>query len=236
MEIFHTVLMVIHILAGAFCLLGGAYLIIAPGKGNARHKQLGRLFTWCMATIVATAFIMIGFFRFNIFLLVVSIFSGYLTFSGYRVLRRKTPGSHTHLDYWVAVATMLTGIGLAGYGGWILMINGSRGMVLAILCMVFAFFIFMTSRTDLIVFRQTEMQDRLWWKYHHMRAMIGAFIAVFTAFLVNNMGNFIPDFGFNWIIWILPAAVGVPLSGYWAKLMKRELALKKTVKKSEVVN
>lgn len=220
MENIRLLLIIIHVSAGITSLVAGIIAMVAPGKGNQRHKKIGRVFLWCMAVIVSSAFVMMTLHRFHLFLFVISIFSGYMTFSGYRVLRRKTPGSQTALDYVVAYLNLLAGAGLAAYGGWVWF--SFNNLILASLCLIFAYFIIQTSRTDLIVFRKKEMQDRYWWKYHHMRAMIGAFIASFTAFAVNNGERFFGNNDYLWLLWVLPAAIGVPMSIYWARRVKAE--------------
>ena len=50
---------------------------------------------------------------------------------------------------------------------------------------------------------------KLFWYYMHIGQMSGAYIATVTAFLVNN-GRWFP-FVPGIVLWLLPAAVGVPL-------------------------
>ena len=81
-----------HVFAGASVLLSGLVAMLAP-KGGRGHRMAGQLYFWGMFWIFASALLLIGMVRFNIFLLVMGVFSFYLTFSGYRVLKRKGAGT-----------------------------------------------------------------------------------------------------------------------------------------------
>ena len=59
----HEILNWIHIIAGGAMLLLGLVLIVMPGKGMLRHKQVGRAFVAMTTIVVLTAVIVISFFR-----------------------------------------------------------------------------------------------------------------------------------------------------------------------------
>src|SRR5882757_7771457 len=77
----------VHIAAGfgAFLL---APVALATAKGGKQHKRWGMVYLWCMGIVAATALPMAVFLP-VLFLALVAVFSFYLAFSGYRVLKLK---------------------------------------------------------------------------------------------------------------------------------------------------
>ena len=76
--------------------------------------------------------------------------------------------------------------------------------------------------------RKPEVSKMEWW-YEHMGAMLGAGIAFHTAFLVFGAQSLI-DYagvlgGLSWILWVLPAAIGVPPPVLWARPHRRKFAV-----------
>ena len=80
-------LLAVHIAAG-----GAAFLLapvaLATAKGGKQHKRWGMVYLWAMGVVAVTALPM-ALYRPVLFLALVAIFSFYLAFSGYRVLRLK---------------------------------------------------------------------------------------------------------------------------------------------------
>src|SRR5271170_2202218 len=77
----------VHVTAGAMAFLL-APVALATAKGGKQHKRWGMVYFWSMGVVAATALPM-ALFRPVLFLALVAVFSFYLTFSGYRVLRLK---------------------------------------------------------------------------------------------------------------------------------------------------
>lgn len=216
----HALFTYFHILSGTLMLLVGGYLLFAPGKGNRRHKQLGKVFALSTSGVVLSAVLIMVFFRFSPFLFAIAIFSGYMCFSGYRVLRRKKQGSHTALDWSVAVVTAISGIALLIYG--ILLLQKPGLEVLAYLSIGFAVAITHTAYRDIRVFLRKKPMEKMWWWYQHMGNMGGAWIASLTAFLVQNGGRFFPGFEQQWIFWVAPGvAYGVAMTIWVGKYRRK---------------
>ena len=70
------------------------------------------------------------------------------------------------------------------------------------------------------MFRNPPKADKMWWWYHHMDAMLGSYIAAITAFTVQSGISLAPTWDTAWILWLLPAAIGVPLVNKWIKRYK----------------
>ena len=101
----HEANILIHIVAGAGALLLGL-LALASIKGGKLHNSSGRYFLWLMGIVILTGLLGVFVFDRNVFLLVITVLSAYLAFSGYRCLILKT-NSPRVLDIFVAVLSAL---------------------------------------------------------------------------------------------------------------------------------
>lgn len=208
-----TFLLKSHALAGFLTLFLGT-LNLLNKKGAKLHKRIGIAYMLCMGWIFVSAIFIIAFVRFNFFLLVIAVFSFYLCFSGYRVLKRKKPGKVKPADWIAATLTLLFGIYLLGMAVYLL-VKGN--MLMGILSILFGFGTANTAWSDIKIFRKQEFNEKKWWWYHHMQAMCASMIAAVTAFLVQNAGKFFPDFEQQWIFWLLPTVIATPLLVVWIR-------------------
>lgn len=204
-----------HVLLGALCLLSGIIPMVTK-KGGKLHRQTGRLFFWSMFGIFLTALIMITFYRFSFFLLVIGVFSFYMCFTGYRVLYRKKQGEQTWIDWTGAIITVVAGCSFLFLGGFRFLSSGNLNP-LTILLFVFGILTSWAAIEDMILFRRKEIDDKLWWFYHHMSAFCGAYIAAITAFAVQMSGTHLAHVEYAWLSWILPATLGIPMISFWKR-------------------
>lgn len=205
-----------HILAGAIVLLTGFLAIIIKPRGSKFHKKVGILYFYGMLWIFISSLAM-NCFRFNFFLSMISVFSFYLSFSAYRVLKRKTQDKIIWIDWFGSIFTLFAGVIFVLFGAYI--IYSSQNIVLAFLSMFFGAFTIWTAWSDIVIFRKTEYDDKMWWYFHHAGNMMGSFIAAVTAFSVNVLPKFTPNSDINWIYWLLPTAVGTPIL---IRILKKE--------------
>lgn len=217
---FEKITLALHVIAGSIALLTGLLAIVLGKKGDKTHRRIGLVFFWAMTTIFVTSWVVFIFLRFVPFLFVISVFSYYLCFAGYRVTKHKKAGTALLIDHaaaWFALVVGIFGIGMGIYIG----ITQPNQIILAVLSALFGYFTASSGYRDIKLFKQAEYADKMWWWYYHMQSMIGGFIAAFTAFSVQNGYKFMPD-EIAWTLWILPAAVGVPLSNMWAKKYQKK--------------
>lgn len=208
-----------HIIAGAAILVFGTYAL-ATKPGGKTHRVVGKIFFWSMAWIFLSTIYMVSAIRFNLFLLIIGIFSFYLSFSAYRVLYRKKKERVLWIDWTGAILTVLAGIVMMGLAIWIWQQQGIGPAVY--LCAIFGFFTVQVAWRDIRVFRTGSLDHPMWWLYQHMSGMGGAYIAGITAFLVQASARWFPTWDGQWIIWIIPGVLGgILLSRYIGSYRKK---------------
>jgi uncharacterized membrane protein len=212
-----------HIICGALVLLIGLIIMIAQPKGNKTHKKLGWVYYLAMCWISLSAIIGMIFFNFHLFLFPIAIFSFHLVYSGFRSIKLKNSTKAAWYDWLVAIGTLLVGVGLLIYGVEIIGTNKGLG----ILSLVFGFFIGWSGLEDVFLYKNLAKKDKMWWWFHHMRGMLGGFLAAFTAFLVQN-GEIIPVIGQSWIIWVVPGVAGGVGISRWTSYYKKKFAVANT--------
>jgi uncharacterized membrane protein len=209
-----------HIVAGSISLLTGLLAIILGKKGDNTHKKIGIVFFYAMLVVFLSSWIVFVFIRPNVFLFVISVFSFYLCFSGYFVLKRKKIGLEKWYD--IAAAWFALIIGALGIIYGAIYLYQKMNFIMAGLVIGFSYFTFSFGLRDVRFYMKPPQQlDKMWWWYYHMQSMIGGFIAAFTAFAVQNADKVLPN-NMSWIMWVLPAAVGVPLSSWWANKYRKK--------------
>ena len=109
-------LIISHVVAGATTLLSGLLAAFVGKRGGALHKKVGAAFYWSMFWVFISALLIIIFVRFSAFLLVIAIFSWYMTFSGVRVLKLKKTKKAQPIDWTAAILTLIAGLFFIGMG------------------------------------------------------------------------------------------------------------------------
>lgn len=89
LTVIHKINIAVHIVAGSSALIVGLMALIV-NKGKKLHRLTGRLFLMLMSVVILTGLIGVFVFRRNAFLLVITVLSGYLAFSGYRVIKARS--------------------------------------------------------------------------------------------------------------------------------------------------
>lgn len=210
----------IHITCGTICLISGLMPMFSK-KGGKIHRRAGATFFWSMFGIFISALALITFIKFNFFLLIIGVFSFYQCFTGYRVLYRKKPGQQKWFDWAGAIITLLAGLSFIGMGIW-RVIEYSSFSSITILLFIFGVLTSLTATTDIRMFLKTDIDEKLWWYYHHLVAFSGAYIAAVTAFAVQMGGTHFPNSEFVWMTWVLPGVIGGLLISFWKRKYMRK--------------
>lgn len=207
-----------HIFCGATVLLLGLVNIIAR-KGTKNHVLIGRIYVGAMWWICISAFGIILFYRFSMFLMVIAVITFYTSFVGLRVLKRRTLGSEKWYDWLASILTGLFGIGLLIYAVTIFM--SGRNEVLGILSIVFGIAALNMGFQDIRFFVKPKTDDKKWWLYQHIGAISGSYIAAITAFAVQN-GEALGVTNHNWLLWVTPGVIGSFIISFAIKRQKKK--------------
>lgn len=187
---------------GVLSMLGGfgALLVL---KGSLRHKRLGWVFVvgQALATVVVSPVIAVTQ---NVFLGGMGAFAAYMTWTGWRIARRKDAPA-TGMDLGISGGMVLGGVLFAAWGAKALAAGHSLGLVPIFMGLGGALF----ARSHWRWFR-AQPGGRRPWVVMHLGAIGGGLIAALTAFsaaVLSNYATWIPEF----VVWLAPAAVLSPL-------------------------
>lgn len=217
MELLFKILLIIHIIAGTIGLFTGTINIIRK-KGDKPHILVGKFFFWGMMVNAIAGFVM-SIMHNNIFLLIIAVFSFYLTATGQRFLSLKKldKGQKPETIDWIITSTMLVfALSFIVYGTLLILSQNSFGTVL----LVFGLISLLMVRKDIRMYKR-KIKFKNYWLLIHIQRMVAAYIAALTAFLVVN-NTYLPSI----VAWLLPGVILTPLIFYWS----RKNAIKKSVK------
>jgi len=215
MDIFINTFLALHITAGAIALLV-APVAIAVQKGGEAHKRWGRVFFWSMTVIFITA-IILALYKWNLFLLMIAVFSYYSVVSAYRwlYLKKMHLGQRPKkIDWFALIVAALFNLWFVGWGIY-MATNGHYGFF-AYLAIGFGTAGLLTAKGNLMKFLKHPPKNT--WIYEHIGGMLGGYIATVTAFSSQVM-VFLP----GWMQWIWPTLVGVPVIMYWTRRYRNRL-------------
>lgn len=205
-QIIRTVLW-LHIVAG-FTGFFIAPVALITQKGGDTHRKWGKVYFWAMTFSVLSS-LLVAAYRPNVFLFLIGIFSFYLAFTGYRVLRRKRPDlgqNATALDWAVAGFTLATSMFMIAKGSVDLDAVAVR---LNPVLIVFGILGTLAAGNDLYKFVRPS-RDKNAWYFDHMTGMVASYIAAVSAFSVVNF-TFLPPM----VRWLWPTVIGTPLLVLW---------------------
>jgi len=197
---------------------GGIALVVAPlamatVKGGRAHRMWGKVYFWAMAAVSLSAAI-IAIWRPLVFLGLLSIFSFYSAFRGYRILTlKKSPASL--LDWSAAAGLLAAGVGLVILAIWT---PASIRLPSPMVALVFGLLAAKGAISDMRSFSAGAKIKMGWW-YAHMEGMLVSYIAALTAFSAVNFESFPRA-----IVWLWPTAVGAPIIMIWTSYYRRKFA------------
>ncbi|MBC7446850.1 MAG: DUF2306 domain-containing protein [Hymenobacteraceae bacterium] len=214
-----------HIGAGAVALFAGLVPILGR-KGGALHRRAGRVYVGAMIIVALTALVLTALLPLTggrLFLTGIAFLSFYLSFTGWRAARRRVRSVGKQflpkqfklfgqklfglapLDTALALGTLLVGLLMVGAGLYWrdLLFSFFGGLIL-----LFA------GRDAYSAFRATPPGQPEPWVFRHISRMGGSYITTFTAFLVVNLGHWLPASAPGWLDtagWIVPSLIGTLL-------------------------
>ncbi|MEM6646662.1 MAG: DUF2306 domain-containing protein [Bacteroidota bacterium] len=216
MSTFYGIILGIHIAAGMTALF------VAPGammakKGKAWHRRWGKIYFWCMFVVAVSAVVM-ALIKPNLFLLLLAVFSFYLSFSGYRVLYRKKPGARVPmLDWAVTGITIVASAAMTIYGATVLAGGNDFGTVM----LVFGVLGTSGAGQDLRSFIRPSADKHAWF-FKHMTGFLTSYIATVSAFSAVNF-MFLPPV----VRWLWPTVIGTVGLIVWSRHYRKKFARKR---------
>jgi uncharacterized membrane protein len=178
----HTANIVTHVAAGSLALLCGVVALLTP-KGGRRHRQAGRIFLYLLAVVVMTGLFGVFIFKRNAFLLVITLLSGYLGYSGFRIIKLKNNRPHV-ADIAAAIITLVAALYFLYYLSRI----GMMWSPVVIYSTVG--YLFVVIAYDLARYLIPARYYRNGWLYEHIVKMVSAFSGLLSAF----SGTVFPQF------------------------------------------
>lgn len=223
-------LIVSHVVSGSSVLLLG-FIQMLNRKGGKSHIVLGKIYVGAMWWICFSALAIITWYRFSAFLMVIAVLTFHSSFVGVRMLKRKKTKDVRWYDWMTNIITMCFGVGLVGYAVFVY-INHPGSMVFIFLCSLFGTFTFFNSYKDLKFLTKKEEKSKRWRIKQHVSAMGGSYIAAVTAFTIQNPDIFIPYPTHQWLLWVLPSAIGSPIiARVLTRMDKQSVSFVKTAEK-----
>lgn len=208
----HQANILIHVIAGSAALMVSLLIFILK-KGGTTHRKLGRLFLIFVFIVIATGLMGVLIFGRNSFLLVLTILSGYSAYSGYRVLKIKTPNP---LDITIASLTMTCGLFYVYY------LNSADFVWSPIVIYSTLGTLFLYITYDFLRYLIPKLKYQKIFIYEHIYKMTSAFTALFAAFIGTVFSDYQP------YSQLLPSAFGTFLAialmlSYYLKLKSRKV-------------
>ncbi len=216
MENFIQYTLYLHAFSGGIALISGLIAIFTK-KGQKVHVRSGLVYFWSMLSVIITGLI-VGFYRENIFLQCIAIFSFYMAFTGKRFLRNKKDINPKFIDWFVGALSSSVGVTMLAFGVYYLIKIGFKSLVPMLL--VFGFLLSWMTLEDLRKMYLKQFVKGAW-LLNHISRMGGSFIATSTAFLLVNT-SIEP----TWIMWLLPTAIGTPMIIISSRTWRKKLNLK----------
>lgn len=208
-----------HVFSGGVALLSGIGAI-ATKKGHKKHKLSGNIYFWAMLSVITTA-LFVGFYRNNIFLQTVAVFSFYMAFTGKRALRYKKEICPEPIDWTVNLIALSVAIFMI----YLAIVNalkiGFRGVVPVLF--VFGGILLAMALQDIVKLRKRNFIKNKW-LLTHIGRMGGSFIATTTAFLLTNI-----HFNPGWVVWLAPTLLGTPIIIYSIRKWRIKMSPKKVI-------
>lgn len=197
MELFHQSNIVIHVIAGSTALLLGLIALLSL-KGGKVHNASGRYFLGLIAIVILTGLIGVFVFGRNTFLLVITVLSGYVAFSGMRALRAKSNQPRA-----VDIMVSLISLGVLGYFLYYFQSIGMFWSPVVIYSGVSALLFVIVYDFLRYLIPAKSYQKRRIWLYEHIYKMTSAFSGLLAAFVGTVFDQYQP------YSQTLPSALGV---------------------------
>ncbi|MFD0864030.1 hypothetical protein ACFQ1M_17575 [Sungkyunkwania multivorans] len=197
MEILHKFNIILHIVAGSIALLLGLVALLSI-KGDKLHNNSGKYFLRFISIVIFTGLVGVFIFGRNTFLLVITVLSGYVSFSGFRVLVNKANVPKV-IDILAAIISLVVLLYFLYYFKSIGMIwepiiiySTAGALLLVVIYDVLRYLI-----------PKEHYKKKKIWVYEHIYKMTSAFAALLSAFSGTVLEQYQPHSQY------IPSALGI---------------------------
>ncbi len=197
MEIAHKLNILLHIITGSIALLLGLIALLST-KGTKTHNTSGKYFLRFISIVIFTGLIGVFVFGRNTFLLVITVLSGYVSFSGYRVLLLKS-NTPKRIDILIAVISLL----ILTYFLYYFKSIGMIWSPIIIYSTVGALLFIIIYDFLRYLIPEKKYKKHKIWIYEHIYKMTSAFAALLSAFVGTVFEKYQPHSQY------IPSALGV---------------------------
>lgn len=167
-----------------------------------------------MVYIVISA-LALGTFHGKPFLLMVSVLSFYLVYSGYRALYQKQLHLDKGITWYDWAMAIACGLFMLAFLIWSVdLITKGENVILLMFFSIGGLYSILTEVKAYI--KKPDVKHR--WLFSHIGRMVGGFIAAVTAFSTNVL-TFLPGLA----QWLWPTVIGTPLIIYWIRTYRKKL-------------
>jgi len=229
MSLFH-VFVVAHICTGAVGLVL-FWVPVIGGKGTRSHRRFGKVFAYCLLATgvsaigmslctlsdprgthpdLADTVLVSGLFGWMMLYLAVLTIS--LAWHGLMTIRNKA--AHAENRRWWNVA-------LQGAAIFAALNCATQGMLIGQPLMMGIAVVGVASGVTNLVFIFTERPARMAFLKEHVKALVGAGISVYTAFMTFGLARLLPSHAFNPTLWAIPIVVGISIILYHHRRLAR---------------
>ncbi|MDW3194545.1 MAG: hypothetical protein R8G66_19360 [Cytophagales bacterium] len=212
---FFDIVLIIHLTCAFTSIAAGAGAMIAR-KAKSNHRLYGETYTFLIIATAITAFVMMLIpDHENTTLLLLGLFSVYITLSGNRSLKFKVIFSKEKVPIWdwlLSLSLLPLGLYMLYYGLFLMRIGDSWGIVL----MVFGLMALVLLVLDIRLFRSVEKPSFLWLEYHSAK-MIGSYAGAITALTVSSM-----EVRLGLTAWFVPVILGLCCIVFWNLKIRKD--------------
>jgi len=203
-----STLLAFHVASGVLVLAAAVVSFVSKWLDlpHRTHVASGLAFVIGMSSIVITA-VVLSVIRPNPFLLLIALFSTYLTFSGWRYAKNRL-GQPSGIDWALLGCGLLTALGMMGWSALsdssLRIVGVAFGGIQAVLVLL-----------DFRIVRSGGVRGKLR-IIRHLTLMIAATIAATTAFTVNTIRTVEP----GWLVWLAPTVLMTPIIVIWTRKVR----------------
>ncbi|MBB5689848.1 hypothetical protein GXW77_03085 [Roseomonas alkaliterrae] len=239
LHLFHA-LIALHIVTGATGAIA-FWVPVLGRKGGPAHRRWGRLFNRCMVATGCLAMAMA-------MLTLIAPMATHPHLEG-----RFDPDFIRGIFGWMMLTTALLTVNLAWYG-WLAVLNKRAGharnrtplnmalqhvlLVASVNCAAQGWLIgqplmhgvagigIATAVTNLR-FLRSEAPGPTYWLKEHVKALVGAGISVYTAFMAFGSVRILPELALHPVMWALPCATGIAVILWHWRAVDRQYAARR---------